>query len=56
VWLLDEPLNGLDSAAVALIEQLVDEHCGAGGLAVVASHQPIALPGAARLVVTDYAA
>jgi len=56
VWLLDEPLNGLDTAAVALIEQLVDEHCAAGGLAVVASHQPIALPGAARLVITDYAA
>jgi len=56
VWLLDEPLNGLDAAAVALIETLVAEHCAAGGLAVVASHQPIALPGAARLAITDYSA
>lgn len=56
VWLLDEPLNGLDTTAVALIEALVAEHCAAGGLAVVASHQPIALPGAARLAITDYSA
>jgi len=54
VWLLDEPLNGLDVGAVSLIEDLVAEHCAAGGLAVVASHQPIALPGAARLAITDY--
>ncbi|MFC3173638.1 heme ABC exporter ATP-binding protein CcmA [Novosphingobium bradum] len=56
VWLLDEPLNGLDSAAVTLIEGLVAEHCAAGGLAVVASHQPIALPGAMRLAIADFAA
>ncbi|HEY6870618.1 MAG TPA: heme ABC exporter ATP-binding protein CcmA, partial [Novosphingobium sp.] len=43
VWLLDEPLNGLDTDAVRLVEMIVAEHCAAGGLAVVASHQPIAL-------------
>lgn len=56
VWLLDEPLNGLDVAAVSLIEALVAEHCAAGGLAVVASHQPIVLPGSRSLAITDYAA
>lgn len=56
VWLLDEPLNGLDVAAVSLIEALVAEHCAAGGLAVVASHQPITLPGSRSLAITDYAA
>jgi len=55
VWLLDEPLNGLDTSAVATVEALVAEHCAAGGLAVVASHQPIALPGAQRLAIMDYA-
>jgi heme exporter protein A len=45
-WLLDEPLNGLDSDGVALAEQLIAERRAAGGVVVVASHQPIDLPGA----------
>lgn len=44
IWLLDEPLNGLDTAAVAMVEGLVASHCAAGGIALVASHQPIRLP------------
>ncbi len=28
IWLLDEPLNGLDSHAVALVEALAARHCG----------------------------
>ncbi|MDE1916081.1 MAG: heme ABC exporter ATP-binding protein CcmA [Sphingomonadales bacterium] len=48
-WLLDEPLNGLDVAGVALIEELVAEHCARGGTAIVTSHQPIRLPGARQL-------
>lgn len=46
VWLLDEPLNGLDTAGVTLVEELVAQHRAAGGVVVVASHQPISLPGA----------
>lgn len=49
LWLLDEPLNGLDSAAAAGVERLVAGHCAAGGIAVVASHQPFALAGLALL-------
>ena len=45
-WLLDEPLNGLDVAGVALVEELVAERRAAGGVVVLASHQPMALPGA----------
>lgn len=45
IWLLDEPLNGLDKDAVALVEGLTASHCAAGGIAVIASHQPFALPG-----------
>jgi heme exporter protein A len=44
IWLLDEPLNGLDKDAVALVERLAAEHCAAGGICVIASHQPFALP------------
>ena len=48
LWLLDEPLNGLDRDAVALVETLVADHCAAGGIAVIASHQPFALAALAR--------
>lgn len=55
VWLLDEPLNGLDGHAVALVEALAAEHCAAGGIAVIASHQPFRLPGMASLALSAYA-
>jgi heme exporter protein A len=49
LWLLDEPLNGLDREAVGMVEALVAEHCAAGGICVIASHQPFGLPGLASL-------
>ena len=45
-WLLDEPLNGLDSEGAALVDALIAQKRGAGGVVVVASHQPLSLPGA----------
>ena len=56
VWLLDEPLNGLDTRGVALVEQLVAQHCAQGGIALVASHQPIVLPGGAAIDLADFTA
>jgi heme exporter protein A len=56
IWLLDEPLNGLDSEAATLAQALVAEHVAAGGLCVVASHQPFALPGLRLLSLADHAA
>ena len=54
IWLLDEPLNGLDSGGVALVEELLAEHLAGGGLAVIASHHPLA-GGARELALTDFA-
>lgn len=56
VWLLDEPLNGLDAGAARLIETLTASHCANGGIVLVASHQPFALSGMATLTLADYAA
>lgn len=56
IWLLDEVLNGLDAEAVRLAETLAAEHCAAGGICVVASHQAFALPGLQRLALAEYAA
>ena len=55
IWLLDEPLNGLDTAAVALVEQLAGEHCAGGGIALIASHQNFTLPGMDRLELARHA-
>ncbi|MXO89527.1 heme ABC exporter ATP-binding protein CcmA [Pontixanthobacter aquaemixtae] len=56
IWLLDEPLNGLDGDGIAKVEALIALHCGGGGICVVASHQPIDLPDAKVLALRDYAA
>ncbi|MCA0889681.1 heme ABC exporter, ATP-binding protein CcmA [Erythrobacter sp. EhN03] len=55
IWLLDEPLNGLDTQAQASFEALIAQHCAAGGIALVASHQGIALPDPARVELAEYA-
>jgi heme exporter protein A len=56
VWLLDEPLNGLDKNGVALVEALTEEHCSAGGIALIASHQPFAVAGLEQLDLASFAA
>ena len=54
LWLLDEPLNGLDRHAVGLCEALVADHCARGGLAVIASHQPFAVAGLRELHLPNF--
>ena len=43
LWLLDEPLNGLDSAGADLLRTLLQRHRTGGGAVVAASH--LGLPG-----------
>jgi heme exporter protein A len=54
LWLLDEPTNGLDSAAIARLEQALAEHRTGGGMVVASTHTPLALPGARVLRLDDY--
>ena len=42
LWLLDEPFSNLDTAGVAVISALIDEHIAAGGAAVVVAHHGLA--------------
>lgn len=46
IWLLDEPANGLDAASLARLEDAVSGHRRSGGIVLVATHQPVALPDA----------
>lgn len=56
IWLLDEPLNGLDSDAARLAETLAADHCAAGGICIIASHQSFALPGLRQVALAGFAA
>lgn len=40
LWLWDEPFTGLDAGAAHLLENLLAEHTGAGGTAVIVLHEP----------------
>ncbi|MEM6476901.1 MAG: heme ABC exporter ATP-binding protein CcmA [Pseudomonadota bacterium] len=55
IWLLDEPLSGLDSAAIATVTALIQAHISGGGIALVASHQPLDIEGLRTLAIEDYA-
>lgn len=56
IWLLDEPLNGLDTSAARLTEELAADHCNSGGICVIASHQPFAFDRMKRLNLAEFAA
>jgi heme exporter protein A len=48
LWLLDVPLNALDTEGAARVGALVAGHLARDGAVLAASHQP--LPGAWRLL------
>jgi heme exporter protein A len=45
LWILDEPFNALDVEAVGLLRRTLQDHVTGGGMAVLTSHQPLALDG-----------
>jgi heme exporter protein A len=49
LWVLDEPATALDASGVATLEKRINLHLAERGVAVIATHQPLALAsGAAR--------
>ncbi|MGB7373710.1 heme ABC exporter ATP-binding protein CcmA [Pontixanthobacter sp.] len=54
IWLLDEPLNGLDRDGAELVEALVAEYRADGGIAIIASHQSIRLPAVKTLDLREF--
>ena len=41
LWLLDEPLNGLDRDGIERLDALIAEHRNSGGAVLTASHAPL---------------
>lgn len=50
LWMLDEPAANLDARGQRALVDLLAEHLRAGGCALVATHQPLDLPGLAGRV------
>jgi heme exporter protein A len=44
LWILDEPFTNLDLAGVNLLSEIIALHLDAGGAALLATHQPPAIP------------
>lgn len=49
VWMLDEPTASLDVASKVLIEDIVNRHLAKGGIAIIATHEPLALSNCGEL-------
>jgi heme exporter protein A len=47
LWILDEPLTALDVAAVKLVQGLLEQHLGQGGMIVMTTHQEIEIAAVA---------
>lgn len=43
LWLLDEPLAALDTNGKAFAASLIASHCASGGIALIATHEPLGL-------------
>jgi heme exporter protein A len=43
LWLMDEPLASLDAAGKRIAADLVTAHCAGGGIAVIATHEPLGI-------------
>jgi heme exporter protein A len=54
LWLLDEPTASLDADGEARLTAVIGAHRAAGGRAVIATHQPMALPDVRMLSLGDF--
>ncbi|MEM8770673.1 MAG: heme ABC exporter ATP-binding protein CcmA [Pseudomonadota bacterium] len=44
IWLIDEPVAGLDAPSAQMFEALIANHRAQGGAAVIATHDPVDAP------------
>ena len=51
LWVLDEPFTALDASAVRVVVELIAEHLAHGGIAVITSHQEVAVSALVTCIV-----
>jgi len=54
IWLLDEPLNGLDKQAQGTVIELIAQHGAGGGICLIASHQDLPLDDLTTLALEGF--
>jgi len=47
LWILDEPTTALDADGIDALQQLIGAHVARGGMALIATHRELAVPGGA---------
>jgi len=50
LWLLDEPFTALDDWARTILLQSIREHLASGGMAIIAGHDNLDLPGSSAML------
>lgn len=45
IWVMDEPYTAMDREGITMVEALISAHCERGGIALLTSHQSMALSG-----------
>jgi heme exporter protein A len=53
LWILDEPYTALDRGGVGVMQDLLEQHMARGGMAVLTSHQAVAIKGDVRKIRLD---
>jgi heme exporter protein A len=48
LWILDEPFAALDAEAIEAVRTVIEEHLGRGGMALLTTHQEVAIAAAAK--------
>ena len=54
LWLMDEPATALDETGARTFDDALSGHVAAGGMAVIATHAPIALDGIETLEIARF--
>jgi len=50
LWVMDEPFNALDVAAVATLQDALRDHLKAGGMVLLTTHQDVPIDGSVQIL------
>lgn len=55
MWILDEPYNNLDHEVSRLLDSLISEKIGVGGIVILSSHLYVPIESAVKINISDFA-
>ncbi|WP_455480832.1 heme ABC exporter ATP-binding protein CcmA [Bartonella sp. B12(2025)] len=54
IWILDEPMSGLDSYAQTLLTNIFQRHLNQGGMIIAATHNPLGIPESHKIALEKF--